>query len=530
MNEARYTPRLDILAKDSTVLSRSYTFRICSPSRCSFQSGRYGVNVNTVNINVMDWNKTNPVTGFPGVPPKMTGIASVLKSKGYQTLAVGKWDIGMTQVGQTPWARGYDAWLGYYHHAIDYYFATPPPLDQDVCNANHDMIDLWKYNATFNGPAIDERLKMTRSGNTINVEEFFLNFTLSFLDHHDTKKPWFIYYAFHLVHDPLEPPCDWLNKYDCQMFEERRKYAAMVSYLDWEIGVLVDKLHKNNLWDNTLLVISSDNGGPIYHGGGANNFPMMGGKEADWEGGIRVASLVSGGFLPKAKRGTVTNSIISIADWYSTFATLAGAITEAKHDAPAVAVGLPDIDGVDQWPAITKGIKVRNEIHISDQTLIQGKWKFMMGKFTNAARPGRIYPDTQITGRPIHVTPVSVEQFEANFPGSAPYIVQLNQFLNQDSIVDCGDDGCLYNVEIDPYEKINVASSFTKIRKMMKARLIQLNQKNYNPNRGIQCNTNSDSCCNRLWKTYRHGYGPFVGLDNELLPVVPVPVNSGRRR
>ena len=67
---------------------------------------------------------------------------------------------------------------------------------------------------------------------------------------------------------------------------DRQYYHAMTKYLDDFIGELVNTLKDKGLWDNLLWVTSSDNGGPIYPGGGANNYPLKGGKSSDWQGGI----------------------------------------------------------------------------------------------------------------------------------------------------------------------------------------------------------------------------------------------------
>ena len=62
--------------------------------------------------------------------------------------------------------------------------------------------------------------------------------------------------------------------------------------------------NNNGMWNNTLLVFASDNGGPVYNNGtpGASNYPLKGGKMSNWEGGIRVAAFVSGGAVPSNKR------------------------------------------------------------------------------------------------------------------------------------------------------------------------------------------------------------------------------------
>merc|ERR1719408_963756 len=100
----------------------------------------------------------------------------------------------------------------------------------------------------------------------------------------------------------------------------------MVYYVDEAIGNVTRKLKTEGLWDNTLVVLHADNGGPIYNSGtaGANNYPLKGGKMSNWEGGIRVNAFVSGGFLPEKVRGTKNDGLMAGWDWYATFAGLAG--------------------------------------------------------------------------------------------------------------------------------------------------------------------------------------------------------------
>merc|ERR1719158_585825 len=98
----------------------------------------------------------------------------------------------------------------------------------------------------------------------------------------------------------------------------------MTLYMDDVVGELVASLKSKGMWEDTLVVFTSDNGGPVYEPGAANNHPLKGGKYNDWEGGIRTNAFVSGGFVPPERRGSKFEGVISIADWYSTLTELAG--------------------------------------------------------------------------------------------------------------------------------------------------------------------------------------------------------------
>merc|ERR1712050_528680 len=114
--------------------------------------------------------------------------------------------------------------------------------------------------------------------------------------------------------------------------------------------------------------------------GGASNHPLRGGKTGDFEGGIRVTSFVSGGFIPLTMRGKRLDSYIHVSDWYGTFCAIAG--VPVKDDV-AENNGLPAVDSVNQWPLLSGQIAssdrgLRTEMHISPVTLIQGRWKLLM--------------------------------------------------------------------------------------------------------------------------------------------------------
>jgi arylsulfatase I/J len=114
------------------------------------------------------------------------------------------------------------------------------------------------------------------------------------------------------------------------------------------------------MWENTLLVVFSDNGGAIFLNsprenikngvtGGGNNYPLRGGKFGNHEGGIRVNAFVAGGYVPLQKRGTVENGLIAMEDWYTTFCSIAGC---SIVDESANSVGLPKVDGVNMLPLL----------------------------------------------------------------------------------------------------------------------------------------------------------------------------------
>ena len=207
------------------------------------------------------------------------------------------------------------------------------------------------------------------------------------------------------VHTPLQVPQDYLDRIDKIVKEpfdsqNRRLYAAMVLYMDEAVGELVSKLQDSGLWDNTVLVFVSDNGGPIYEPGAANNYPRRGGKYNDFQGGVNTNAFVTGGFVPEdvrrrnsslhhqrniqtklQVRGSSYDGVVSISDWYSTFCFLANVTHE---DDVAKRAGLPPVDGKNQWNAIVQntqfGPRHNESLHLSANAILRWPWKLVTGR------------------------------------------------------------------------------------------------------------------------------------------------------
>lgn len=133
----------------------------------------------------------------------------------------------------------------------------------------------------------------------------------------------------------------------------------MLNEADIWIGKIADELKSNGMWDNTLIVYSSDNGG-VTDG---INYPLRGEKHSNWQGGMKVAAFVSGGLIPKNLRGTRNDINMHIVDWYPTICNLAGVGNCTDNPSvPPLPVDIndptkdiygkssyPPLDGVDVW-------------------------------------------------------------------------------------------------------------------------------------------------------------------------------------
>ncbi len=489
---AARTPVFEKLLAEGINLNRHYAYSWCAPSRASVMSGRLPVHVNVNHTDNMALNVADPVSGSGGIPTKMSLVSDKLKEAGYSTHYNGKWGVGFARREQMPLARGYDSFFGYLMDSNDYWDSTVKSSSVEIekeCELNgiNGIRDL-----TFNdGPA--------RGLNGTGWEDYlFLRQSLRVIDEHDPAagKPLFLFHAFHSVHTPLDPPEELSAPFAHIANPTRRAYLAMTNFVDTSVGKLVDALKGKGMWDNTLLVLSSDNGGPIYPGkslkmfGGASNLPLRGGKSSDWEGGIRVNAFVSGGLVPPEMRGKELDDYFHIADWYATFCALAGI---DPTDKVAAQYGLPPIDSINQWPLLSGAVSTgsRKGMQISPKTLIEGRWKLLTG-----SDEGNINPYQS-------PTKVSFNVYSVGYGLGA-----FKSFLVPGR--ECA-QGCLYDILADPTESKDVAEEHPDVVQTLMTRLQKLNKKVFDPKRGTFLGVD---VCKKLQKIGY--YGPIDGfLDSE---------------
>jgi len=502
------TPVMKSLQPDSIKLNKMYAYSWCAPSRSSLLSGRVPIHVDVNHSNPMAFIQSRPLDSGEGIPAGMTTMASKLKDQGYSTHYVGKWGVGFTWKHQNPMWRGFDSFFGYLHDSVDYWNQKLGPESIEVPGGCESL-----FRALNNSDMAVDLVRNNQSASSENgtawIDYLFLNESLKIINNHDASTPLFLFHAFHSVHAPLNapeelyvgdyapPPCTGPDAMRTCFIEngslehdDRRSYAAMVTFTDTGIGKMVDALKNRSMWDNTLVVVSADNGGAQYLSpkgyqlwGSGNNLPLRGGKTSEFEGGIRVNSFVTGGLIPQKMRGTESDALIHFADWYGTFCYLAG--LPDWHDTVAIANGLPDTDAINQWPVLSGQTTTsqRTEVQVSPVTLIDyaGKWKLIIGP-----DPGSINSDTTpgyvpfdrwavgyYTGYPFHsTTPGAVI---SSWDNVCPTVKdklspEWKNTFNCSAGLDCS-KGCLFDLEEDPNEKTNVASNNSEILTSMMAKL-----------------------------------------------------------
>eukprot|EP01084_Bolivina_argentea_P151763 264864_1 len=440
----------------------------------------------------------------------MTCIASKLKLANYSTHIVGKWNVGYLTPSHIPLGRGYDTSMIYNSGGNDYFTQLEYyPPNEAPCTENGKPITLYDF--WGNGKPLYD-LAGT------NYEEFLFENELNKLIDNFTQQtePFFLVYAPHLIHAPQQIPKEYLtlhdnDVYNCSKldyyvypgfnnsngngvnFKCRSIYESMVTLLDTIVGNLTRRLKENNLWNNTLMIFSSDNGGPLQLPCcAANNYPLRGGKISPWEGGIRAAAFVSGGYLPRSRVGQIENGLMHLADWYTTFCSMLGI---DPFDEKGAKYGLPPVEGYNVWPMIS-GINTtspRTLLPIDNTTLIENNYKFIIGSnIDQASWGGTIWPNTS-----------SMD------PGGSVVGTHM----------DCS-NGCLFDVVNDMTEHIDLASKNQQKVQDMIDTLNKLKKGFYNNSDDLKkdesCPKNIGGMQCACWMAVNkyHGYyGPFVNVD-----------------
>ena len=397
----------------------------------------------------------------------------------------------MATTDHTPHGRGYNSSLLYFHHANDYWTS----IDGALCK-NASVVDLFATTEPAIGLNNSFLCSQSNQAGCKYEDEIFVEEVLQRINEHDPSVPFFLFWAPHIVHAPLEVPQPYVDKFMAIEYPPRRMYMAMVNFLDDLVGRVVQALKDKGMWDDLLIFSTADNGGPIYQSGaaGANNWPLRGGKMSNWQGGIRVNAYASGGLIPAARRGTVENGLVHGADAYSTFCALAG-VDPTDHR--AAAAGLPPIDSLNMWPLISgaNSTSPRTEIvagsdssecNFGNGTTVQALvrsdgWKLIIGSLGQNVWSGPISPNgTQWDDVPYH----------CGIPTTPP----------------TGKGGCLFNVLTDPTEHDDVAASNPGIVAEMYARILEHQKTAVTPNRG----RDDGSACRAAMGQWQQRWGPFL--------------------
>jgi uncharacterized sulfatase len=335
------TPNIDRLAAEGAIFNQAYSGTgTCAPSRAMLMTGRYPTRTGFEFTPMPDgmaealpilagdtdrgplpravFNPDLDETALPfrdqGLPGSEITIAELLKQKGYHTVHIGKWHLGERADFKAN-AQGFAESLNM-HNGL--YLREDDP---NVVNArlDFDPIDkfLWarmQFAATFNGG------KPFEPGGYLT--DWWTDESLKVIEA-NRNRPFFLYLAHWGVHTPLQATrADYDAVGDIEP-HHLRVYAAMVRALDRSVGEIMAKLEAEGLADNTIVVLSSDNGGAGYVGLPQINAPYRGWKITLFEGGIRVPMFVR--WPARIRPGPRIDTPVAHIDVFPTLAAAAGA-------------------------------------------------------------------------------------------------------------------------------------------------------------------------------------------------------------
>jgi arylsulfatase A-like enzyme len=373
------TPELDRMATEGRKLTSHYAAPVCSPSRAALMTGCYPKRVLPV-----------PHVLFPagavGLTTEARTLAEVLRAGGYATAMIGKWHLG-DQAPFLPTRRGFERYYGLpYSNDMgpggdgvknDLVVgaavakaeggakagkapaakakANPPVDDETGVRGNQPPLALLEGDKVVGRVRIPEQIDLMRR---------YTERAVAYI-REPREKPFFLYLAPNAVHFPRYPRAEYVGR------SGQGLLGDWIREMDWSVGEVLAALRATGLDRRTLVIFTSDNGGPVQQG--AVNRPLRGSKGTTWEGGMRVPTIA---WWPgKVPAGTETGAITSMMDVLPTFAALARVPLAAGER----------IDGVDLGPLLVGEpvVPPRNTFFYFNglklEAIRHGGWKLHLG-------------------------------------------------------------------------------------------------------------------------------------------------------
>jgi arylsulfatase A-like enzyme len=325
------TPNIDRLAEEGIKFTQFYAgSTVCAPSRSVLMTGLH------VGHTRVRGNSANPPERQMLRASDVT-IAEVLKQAGYATGLVGKWGLGLPGDEGVPNRQGFDYFFGF--------------LSQ-VHAHQHYPDYLWRNDQKV--PLANEVKPVGRAGGgyptkkTAYASDLFLEEACAFIEENKTR-PFFLYFASTIPHANNEAARELGNGAEVPALgiyrdkpwpEPEKGYAAMITYLDQQVGALLQRIKQLGLDENTLVIFTSDNGPEQkrYTGYDTEFFrssgPLRGMKRDLTDGGIRVPFIVR--WPGRIKPGATSSHASYLGDMMATFAELAGAPKPGNLDSISI--------------------------------------------------------------------------------------------------------------------------------------------------------------------------------------------------
>ena len=388
-NGAVPTPNIDRIVAEGANFQLGHSgSATCSPSRAALMTGRYparfGFEYTAVPDVLATW-LTRPRKGYlhqpihhselasrmpryedTGLPASEVTIAEALKARGYHTIHIGKWHLGEAP-GMRPEVQGFDESLGFMSAAAKYLPKNDPrvvdarldydPVDRLVWIALNDAVQ-WNGGKQFHPGEYLTDYFSEQAGAAIAANR---------------NRPFFMYLAFNAPHTPYQALRSDYAALPMIKDHKARVYGAMLRALDRGVGRVLAELKRQQIDEQTLVILTSDNGGAWYAGLPGINRPYRGWKATFFEGGIRVPFLVRWPHtIAPGQRPTVPAHHL---DLFATIAAAAGAAMPADRK----------MDSINLLPFVTGKAREMSERTIiwrsgGYQAIMQGHWKLQVAR------------------------------------------------------------------------------------------------------------------------------------------------------
>jgi arylsulfatase A-like enzyme len=351
------TPNIDRLAANGLRFTHHYSgSTVSAPSRCALLTGK-----DMGHAYVRGNKGTGEGFDWP-LAQSETTVAEILHSQGYATACVGKWGLGGPRTTGSPVRRGFDYFFGY--------------LSQGAAH---------RYYPEY---LFENEEKVMLGGETYS-HFMIMDKGLEFIEKNG-EQPFFVYFAITPPHADLDyPDIDaYRGKFDEPRYNPAKKgsylnneypratYASMITEIDRSVGRIISTLEENGLIDNTIIIVSSDNGvhdvgghDPLYFD---SNGPFRGNKRDLYEGGVRTPFIVSWPQVVKAPRDV--DHISAFWDFMPTVCEITGA--PAPKDGNGISY-LPVILGEDDRQAEHEQIYFEFFERGGKQSILKDGWKLV---------------------------------------------------------------------------------------------------------------------------------------------------------
>jgi len=355
------TPNMDRIAAEGMRFNDAHTpSSVCSPTRYGVLTGRYA------------WRsrlKQGVLWGYSRslIEPGRETVASLLKKQGYATAAVGKWHLGLQQTDESvnaPVPEASEVLPEDHPHAVDYskplspgpnsvgfdyFFGIPASLDMNpyVYVENDHVIEAARSEIPRSahrrqgGGGVWRAGKIAPSFRHIDVLPRITEKATEWLGRQSTEKPFFLYFPLSAPHTPWVPTEEFMKD------SKVGYYGGFVAQVDWVVGQILKTLDDKGLAENTMIVMTSDNGShwpatDITKWNHAANMHYRGQKADIWEAGHRVPFLVR--WPGHVAKQSTSDQTICLTDFMATAADVTGTKLESDAGEDSFSL-LPELTG-----------------------------------------------------------------------------------------------------------------------------------------------------------------------------------------